>query len=52
LRTLYISISPAAAHAVGNRWQVSKLSGGITWTIDYNANGGCGGGSLTLGVSG
>jgi hypothetical protein len=50
--TLYISIIPAAAHAVGNRWQVSKLTGAITWTIDYNSNGGCGGGSLTIGLTG
>jgi hypothetical protein len=37
---------------VGNRWEASKLSGGITWSIDTNPNGGCGGGQLVLGVSG
>jgi hypothetical protein len=50
--TLSITISPAAAHAVGKQWQVSKLSGGITWSIDANPNGGCGSGQLVLGVSG
>jgi hypothetical protein len=49
--TLYITVSPAAAHVVGNRWQASKLSGGITWDIDANPNGNCGSGELVLGVS-
>lgn len=50
--TLYITVNPAAAHPVGNRWEASKLTGGITWSIDVNPNGGCGGGQLVLGVSG
>ncbi|HEX3512923.1 MAG TPA: fibronectin type III domain-containing protein [Trebonia sp.] len=50
--TLYITVNAAAAHTVGNRWEASKLSGGITWSIDTNPNGGCGGGQLVLGVSG
>jgi chitodextrinase len=50
--TLYITVNPAAARPVGNRWEASKLTGGITWSIDVNPNGGCGGGQLVLGVSG
>jgi hypothetical protein len=50
--TLYISVSASAAHAVGKQWAVAKISGGMTWSIDYNPNGGCGGGQLVLSVSG
>jgi len=49
---LFVSISAAAAHAVGKQWQATKLSGGMTWNIDSNSNGGCGSGQLVLGVSG
>ena len=50
--TLYISVSPSAAHAVGKPLAAAKLSGGITWSIDYNPNGGCGGGQLVLRING
>jgi len=50
--TLYISLSAAAAHAVGNQWAAVKLSGGITWSIAAATSGDCGGGTLVLGLSG
>jgi Protein kinase domain/Fibronectin type III domain len=50
--TVSISISAAAAHAVGKQWEVSKLSGGIDWSIAYNPNGGCGDGQLVFNVTG
>jgi len=48
--TLNITVTPLAAQAAGIVWQASKLSGGITWYIDGNANGNCGSGSLVLGI--
>jgi hypothetical protein len=50
--SLYISISAAAAHSVGKQWEAAKISGGITWTIDDNASGGCSSGEIVLGVTG
>jgi hypothetical protein len=37
---------------VGKQWAIAKISGGMTWSIDYNPNGGCGGGQLVLSVNG
>jgi hypothetical protein len=49
--TLYISLSASSAHAAGRQWAAARISGGITWAISQNPNGGCGGGQLVLGVS-
>lgn len=48
--TLDITITLEAAHAVGTRWQASKLTGDMTWTIDTNVNQNCGGGSVIMGL--
>ena len=50
--TLAITVKPVAAHAEGTQWQAAKLSGGLTWNIDANPNGNCGGGTLMIGISG
>jgi len=49
---LDITLKPVAAQAEGMQWQSTKLSGTVTWTIDDNPNGNCGGGTLVIGISG
>lgn len=50
--SLYISLSASAAHVVGKQWTAAKISGGMTWSINFNPTGNCGGGQLVLSVNG